>query len=319
MWLAWWPIVAAPIVIFFARSIVKWWYKRVQTAEEQHLKDLQKQRKEKIEEIKKATKYDHLRKLLEQYDEEGKAGMAQSPQTPTRPVAGQKPGSAAGATRSDTKAASKANGSSANNLTSQQRAPLPSGMRHSQQPPTSAGFSAAQQQQPLPQHRTWVDRMADAVLGADPASSPLLGPEQKYALICSQCKHHNGLATKEEFQEIQYICPHCNSFETRRPSSVPVSSPWKSSPSVAGDAASLKSKSRVATPSPLQRESTRPDTSDSPPPASPLTSRGAEQSSDDVADDAEAVEARAGRPRGDSQLTPGLSKRVGKQSTMDID
>lgn len=55
----------------------------------------------------------------------------------------------------------------------------------------------------IPLQRTWLDRIADAVLGADSAGGSLLGPEQKYALICSHCKKHNGLATREEFNEIR--------------------------------------------------------------------------------------------------------------------
>jgi hypothetical protein len=53
-----------------------------------------------------------------------------------------------------------------------------------------------------PAQRTWLDRMADSVLGADP-SGTALGPEQKYALICVNCKRHNGLARKEEFEEVR--------------------------------------------------------------------------------------------------------------------
>ena len=45
-----------------------------------------------------------------------------------------------------------------------------------------------------------MDKVADAILGADPG---LAGPEQKYALICVRCHTHNGLALKDEFDEIR--------------------------------------------------------------------------------------------------------------------
>ncbi len=71
-----------------------------------------------------------------------------------------------------------------------------------------------------------MDKLADAILGADPSAT---GPEQKYALICARCHRHNGLALKEEFNEVQYVCPHCGHFNSRRPSSAPVSSPFNHS------------------------------------------------------------------------------------------
>lgn len=78
----------------------------------------------------------------------------------------------------------------------------------------------------VPMQKTWMDKLADAILGSDPAT---MGPEQKYALICARCHAHNGLALKEEFNEVQYVCPHCGHFNSRRPSSAPVSSPFNSS------------------------------------------------------------------------------------------
>ncbi len=77
----------------------------------------------------------------------------------------------------------------------------------------------------IPMQKTWMDKVADAILGSDPAA---IGPEQKYALICARCHAHNGLALKEEFNEVQYVCPHCGHFNSRRPSSAPVSSPFNS-------------------------------------------------------------------------------------------
>ncbi|SNX85828.1 uncharacterized protein MEPE_04537 [Melanopsichium pennsylvanicum] len=76
---------------------------------------------------------------------------------------------------------------------------------------------------PVALPKTWMDKLADAILGADPSAT---GPEQKYALICAKCHAHNGLALREEFNEVQYICPHCGMFNSRRPSSRPVSSPF---------------------------------------------------------------------------------------------
>lgn len=218
--------------IFFARRIVKWWYKRIQGAEgeqlserflsssslltlmslrpglllaEKHLKDLQKQRRDKIDEIKKATKYDNLRKLLDKYDDEAKSGPASGPQTPVRAQPGNRPGQPAsrpplGSGVVGGQAVTPLTGPQPKGplaVQTGQQQQLPSGMRNAN--PAVGSIRAPI----VPLQRTWLDRMADAVLGADPAGGTLLGPEQKYALICSKCKKHNGLATKEEFNEIR--------------------------------------------------------------------------------------------------------------------
>lgn len=164
---------------------------------EEHLKDLQRQRRAKIEEIKRATKYDHLRLLLEKYDDEKKPVTSQKgrgaagPQTPIKGGKPQQQGQAPGSAVARPP------------IPGQQ--PLPSAMRGSQPTgaPSSAGFVQPQSRaSAAPAQRTWLDRMADSVLGADP-SSTALGPEQKYALICVSCKRHNGLARKEEFEEVR--------------------------------------------------------------------------------------------------------------------
>lgn len=319
----WGPVLVAPLLIFFTRRIVRWWYKRVQAAEEEHLKELKRQRGAKIEEIKRATKYDHLKMLLDKYDEQGGQrgavpgnksapgtpagkGMA-GPQTPNRGTPQQAPGSQQRPIPGGT--ASMA----ATPLQQQQqgvgaaRAAVPGATAPTiVRPPLPSAMSA-------PVQRTWLDRVADAVLGSDPTASAL-GPEQKYALICTKCKNHNGLATREEFDEVressgrarektttasrsqvahlsfsfffaEYICPHCGTFNTRRPSSVPVSSPWRSSTN-AKSAASTPIPSRLSqtthapSSSSLRPSSRLMDDTDSPPPASPLGRRDEDEDDD---------------------------------------
>lgn len=47
----------------------------------------------------------------------------------------------------------------------------------------------------------WLSRIAALLVGEDPT--------QCYALICGNCHMHNGLASKEDFPYVAYICPHC--------------------------------------------------------------------------------------------------------------
>ena len=56
-----------------------------------------------------------------------------------------------------------------------------------------------------PHHRTWVDRLLDVILGENEES-----PDLRYALICSSCHQHNGLAPYGQVPEqVKYICPRC--------------------------------------------------------------------------------------------------------------
>lgn len=59
-----------------------------------------------------------------------------------------------------------------------------------------------------PGPRTWMDKLGDALLGADPSQ---MTAEQRYALICEACYAHNGLALKEEIEEIREF--HMNERE----------------------------------------------------------------------------------------------------------
>ncbi|EST04513.1 protein of unknown function DUF2296 [Kalmanozyma brasiliensis GHG001] len=234
MYGVWVPVVGSPVLIISTRRIVRWWYRRIGAAEDKHLIDLKRQKREKIDELKRATKYDHLKMLLEKYDEAGpKGASANAPSTPTKG----KPGSKSASPSSKNATQSPASAGSAASTPQRGGAPGPAlttpeaqalqaqrmALMRQQggviQPPRSAAPAA-----PLP--KTWMDKVADAILGSDPSA---LGPEQKYALICARCHAHNGLALKDEFNEVQYACPHCGHFNSRRPSSAPVSSPFNSS------------------------------------------------------------------------------------------
>ncbi|CDR88726.1 uncharacterized protein SPSC_05558 [Sporisorium scitamineum] len=237
----WVPVVGSPVLIISTRRIVRWWYRRIGAAEDKHLIDLKRQKREKIDEIKRATKYDHLRMLLEKYDEAGpKGGILPAASTPQKG----KPGSKAGSpTSKDASSSSPASTGSVNSTPQRpgavpavpapttpeaqalqaQRMALMRQQGNVLQPPRSMPAAPM-----LPMQKTWMDKLADAILGADPSAT---GPEQKYALICARCHAHNGLALKIEFNEVQYICPHCGHFNSRRPSSVPVSSPFNSNTS----------------------------------------------------------------------------------------
>ncbi|KAE8710513.1 Cell division control 2 isoform 1 [Hibiscus syriacus] len=55
-----------------------------------------------------------------------------------------------------------------------------------------------------PQDGGWLARLAALLVGEDPT--------QSYALICGNCRMHNGLAKQEDFPYITYYCPHCRAL-----------------------------------------------------------------------------------------------------------
>ncbi len=46
----------------------------------------------------------------------------------------------------------------------------------------------------LPRERSTTERLMELLVGD--------GPQNRYALICSECKSHNGMALREEFEFI---------------------------------------------------------------------------------------------------------------------
>lgn len=153
---------------------------------ERHLRSLQRARRKKIDEIKQATKYDRLRTLLEKYDD-----------TPTGQRASQK-GAIRG--KQEAKTATTATGNPPTTPKKGQTLAQPTVPSHPDNVSKQASFQTPQQQ--LRFEKTWLDRVADKVLGVD-SQSQQLAAEQRYALICRVCFTHNGLCPKEDWEEVR--------------------------------------------------------------------------------------------------------------------
>jgi len=204
---------------------VRWWYHRLAEAEESHIRTLRRTQRDKIDEIKAATRFDRLRLLLEKYDDGPSNKTSTASQNPNKAASSsqsrqqqqqQKPNAATSYRHSTPDAMALARGGNAPSSTAfprrggpQAQGPLqpnsapasgtnrfPTGSAHSQSERMAA--PALPVQPPGP--RTWMDKLGDALLGADPSQ---MTAEQRYALVCSACYAHNGLALKEEIEEIR--------------------------------------------------------------------------------------------------------------------
>jgi len=60
----------------------------------------------------------------------------------------------------------------------------------------------------IEQKKTPVDRVLDYVMGES--------INNRYALICSNCRLHNGMALKEEFSHVSFICYKCSCYNPSR-------------------------------------------------------------------------------------------------------
>ncbi|KAL4246655.1 Endoplasmic reticulum junction formation protein lunapark [Abortiporus biennis] len=223
------PVFVGPIIILFIRRIVQIWYHRIGDAEEKHLIALRKQQREKIEQIKKQTNYYTTKTLLERY--EGTPG----PDSPLRarfppqgvPGTPQRP------------------------LQPQPRLPpqTPAQTPQAQPPAIPANLLSPSPQRPLPPPRKqWLDKLADAILGDDDASSPNAAAS-RYALICQKCFAHNGLVKESVWEDTQYVCPKCGHFNpsaralraARAGGRLSVSPPRASHPSSPNNAVGMES------------------------------------------------------------------------------
>lgn len=122
----------------------------------------------------------------------------------------------------------------------------------------------------------------------------------------------------------EYICPHCGSFESRRPSSTPISgSPFRQQRAIATPQMTQSKGGSSSLAAPQRRTNDLGDVStDSPPPASPLAGGG--HSDEEAEAEREVVEGKAGEEdlAEGEERSRGLSKRVTRSSSgqgMEVD
>jgi len=197
------PIIALPIFIVLCRRSLSWWYKRSKEREQAALKVLRTKQREEVNRLKKKTKYDETRSLLERYDEKSRRL------------------SEAGKFGTSSPARSVGTDSPANPQVRQRRGPTGqplSALASAQGTPIKAGtngapFSNSQTLSPQPYtpSRGWADRFANALLGDDENAT------SKYALVCQQCRQHNGLVLRDELYTLQYVCPRCGHLNPPKP------------------------------------------------------------------------------------------------------
>uniref|UniRef100_A0A060THQ6 Endoplasmic reticulum junction formation protein lunapark n=1 Tax=Blastobotrys adeninivorans TaxID=409370 RepID=A0A060THQ6_BLAAD len=199
-------LLTIPFGIWAVRWALTRWYGWLSRTNDESLKALLAQRHEMVEELKQKTNFYSTQALLDRFDPDSKPsksdktekneklGKQEFKSNASVQSSGQKPG--------QTTKQGQASPGQTPGLQHPQ-VPLPQGIN-----PQSARILKSTQVAYVPK---WYDRILDLIVGEDEYSS-----RQRYALICRNCKVHNGLAQPGEAPEdVVYICPHCGTLNGR--------------------------------------------------------------------------------------------------------
>nr|BAD44212.1 putative protein [Arabidopsis thaliana] len=223
------PMFILPAVSALAYSSIVSFSKMFDRRDQKTLEKLRAERLAKINELKERTNYYTTQQLIQRYDPDPAAKAAAAT------VLASKLGADSGLKvyLGDESQLDPSSGKSNDMEVNQSR-----GLRNRRQPntrPHGSGSTSThhsddeshhsgtserfpgtteQNQQMLVEHYSpqgyaahdgsWISRIAALLVGEDPT--------QSYALICGNCRMHNGLARKEDFAYITYYCPHCNAL-----------------------------------------------------------------------------------------------------------
>lgn len=194
-------------------------YKRYHTKLLSSLKSTQKL---KLEEIKRKTLYYQVKDLVDRYDDHGKA--IQTKESPTAKSVENR------LVKTPSKTPTNIDANVRPSINSQYNASAGSveGAPRLYKKRSAINFVANE----LPvlkvvYKRSWIDRLVNAILGEDPVpvgdfplksassldhlkSSSFPSCLPLYALICGNCRGHNGLVPREQYFSLIYICPKCH-------------------------------------------------------------------------------------------------------------
>ncbi len=232
-----------PMLLFWTvRLLINWLFALKQERNDQRGAHLRLRRQQLLEEVKAKEPYKTAKEILEKFDPamQREARMAEerkrqqqmarpTPQLPQKSVSATSNNNVFDTPNSNLRqrqfppqtslrAVSEHNLSSTSLKTPSVRdVPMPLGTFSIRQP-NSSGFPPAtpiQLNAPtrppgpiLPRDRSVVDKMVDYLLGD--------GPNNRYALICSQCHSHNGMSLREEFEFVAFRCCYCYAFNPSR-------------------------------------------------------------------------------------------------------
>uniref|UniRef100_A0A2R5LNV2 Endoplasmic reticulum junction formation protein lunapark n=1 Tax=Ornithodoros turicata TaxID=34597 RepID=A0A2R5LNV2_9ACAR len=215
------PLVLFPVLIMVLKKLLQWYFRRKIELKNEELADLIREKKSVLNNVMETETFKVAREILEKYDPETlkrsihleeKVEMKQLA-LPERELRRRMPSSKGPPSHYQKLSQSSLKVSSSANAPHDERRLVvaPPGMIHrngqhgpAPGPPLPRPI--------LPRERTAFDRIIDFMVGE--------GPSSRYALICSRCFCHNGMALKEEYEYLAFRCCYCfhwNAAKKQRP------------------------------------------------------------------------------------------------------
>ncbi|CAN6604014.1 hypothetical protein TRVA0_002S03532 [Trichomonascus vanleenenianus] len=219
-----------PVAIYLVRRVVTAFFNWLISSNEEHLKKLKAEQSDKIEELKRKTNFYSTQALINRFDVNSKPRVVHPPQRqgPNSP-----PPQRQGSNRGSPSLGSAGTSGSGQftppvGLSGEFKPELPNLKPDALSSPSSndvsrnsPGTSVAtgstlaspamipqaglEVVHSVPYQPQWYDKIIDLIAGEDEYS-----PKNRYALICENCRNHNGLAQPGELpQHVVYICPRC--------------------------------------------------------------------------------------------------------------
>ncbi|KAG8222851.1 hypothetical protein J437_LFUL007559 [Ladona fulva] len=250
-------LLCLPVLFFFIRRGLKWYFRRQIRHNEDKLSELLAKKKKILEDVMETETYKVAKEILEKFapdqlrNKNSSNGNQENSfiQNYSRSQITPQPGSEL--RRRIVPAQGSAPGRSPPQSLPRpqviQRSPpygpgvgrgMPPAQMHTPYPPNAQpGFvrggimppPGPPMPRPIPPYeRSFVDRMIEYLIGD--------GPNKRYALICRQCESHNGMALQEEFEYLAFRCCYCyywNPARKQRPQAprLPLPTP---TPSIGG-------------------------------------------------------------------------------------
>ncbi|RWS29253.1 protein lunapark-like protein [Leptotrombidium deliense] len=199
-----------PLLVYGAKRGLQWYYVWDIDAQEEKLRAMKREKKKILEKVMETETYKVAKELLEKYDPSALKDKSETRHQVQRVQDSSYSLRNRGSNISARYSPNSTFSSPTPGVRSFQRTPMPGipPMNISQQMRTPMLAAPRLPRPVFPQNRGVVEKLVDYVVGD--------GPSNRYALICFNCKSHNGMALKDEFEYLAFRCCYCFTFNPSR-------------------------------------------------------------------------------------------------------
>ncbi|KAK6620048.1 hypothetical protein RUM44_006448 [Polyplax serrata] len=193
------PLALSPILLLIVSRLISWYYGRLINKNQSLLIEMKKEKKRILDEVMDKETYKVAKEILDKYSTDNVPKEMElrkrAINTTTRPgspiVKGPSP---------------RLPIPSPNAKQFQQSGPI--GRVVPPRPMPGPGPMMRLPAPVIPLERSYIDKMVEYLIGD--------GPNNRFALICSRCHSHNGMALKEEFEYTSFKCCYCFFYNPSR-------------------------------------------------------------------------------------------------------